>query len=146
MVNNFITSIPYYDNSLTPKSCAKRGYHWIRDLLYCDKGTIVIFQDLFNRGYKLGKAKELGRNSCGFYVPKDIVAERLSNIFNPILRPENAKGQGYEYIDDVIYNIITPNDDILNLIKDYGYKLGNATQEDDINSFFGLYMPQELIK
>ena len=143
----------YFDTFLTARNCSKKGYYWVQDILYYDHkeyGTVAIFRESFEKGYKLGKPKDRtlfppleGRSVCGFYAPKDIVAERLSNIFNPLLTPHDARENGYVYVDDIIYHILQPQHDILELIQDHGYKLGLGIQGDEVDSYFGLYMPIE---
>jgi hypothetical protein len=65
-------------------------------------------------------------------------------IVDSTLTPQNAKERGYEYIDDVFYNVYSLNDafyDILKLIKENGYKLGTPSHQNDFEFFYGLYAP-----
>ena len=146
----------YIDIVLTARNCSRKGYYWVQDILYyehAEYGTIEIFKESFEKGYKLGKPRdktlfsaEEGRHVYGFYAPKQIVAERLSNVFNPLLSPQDAKENGYVYVDDIIYNVLEPNTDVIDLIQEHGYKLGLAQQGSELESYFGLYMPSHLAK
>lgn len=145
----------YIDESITVTNCSKKGYYWIQDILFSDSpiyGTFSVFHESFTKGYKLGQPKSSPLFNParidklrGFYAPNDIVSERLSNIFNPTLTPNNASEKGYVYIDDIIYNILNPNKDILDLITRDGYKLGMSAENDE-TSFFGFYMPRDISK
>lgn len=145
----------YLDNSLTARNCSRKGYYWVQDILFSshdEYGTYQIFREAFEKGYKLGKPKDRtllppmeGKTVCGFYVPKSLVTERLSNIFNPLLTPSDARENGYVYVDDIIYHILEPNSEIIELLQEHGYKLGIAMKGDgeEEDSYFGLYMPKE---
>lgn len=63
------------------------------------------------------------------------------NFIDLSLTPKNTHQRGYKYIDDIIYNEQNPNEDILNLIHKYGYRLGSPSQSKETNIYYGLYMP-----
>jgi len=58
------------------------------------------------------------------------------------LTPETAKSKGYMYIDDIIidYNKFGM-EDIVKLIQQYNFKIGSASAQNNIHSYFGLYAP-----
>lgn len=70
--------------------------------------------------------------------------DKISCIVDPTLTPANARQKGYKYIDDIIYDATKPNEnikDILELINIHGYRLGSPSETNQINPYFGLYMP-----
>lgn len=71
---------------------------------------------------------------------------RLKGIVDMTLNPENAPRRGYKYVDDVLYDVFAISDsinDILQLAKDNGYKLGIPSPHNDFDFFYGLYAPQK---
>ena len=65
-------------------------------------------------------------------------------LFDPSLTPRNAKGKGYDYIDDVIYDFLNPSEamiDILEFARQFQGKLGTPSNAT-LNQSFGLYVPQ----
>ncbi len=60
------------------------------------------------------------------------------------LTPENAPLKGYEWISDVMYDLEAPEgtqDDIVDLIKIQGYKLGTPVTRMSAYNHQGLYAP-----
>lgn len=134
----------YIKLTLTPRNCSRKGYYWIHDILFSDNpfyGTLSVFRQSFEKGYILGRPKKKERKLFGFYVPKYLAHERLSNIFNPMLTPTTANTYGYTFIQDIVYNILKPHEKILKSIVNSGYKLGIATQDNKNDSYFGIYAP-----
>lgn len=70
------------------------------------------------------------------------IEEKVVEVFDLSLTPENAQSRGYKYIEDIIYNILVPAEvkkDILRLIYENGFKLGHPTQLH--KPYYGLYAP-----
>ena len=68
------------------------------------------------------------------------------SLFDPSLTPHNARQKGYDYIDDVIYDLLEPNDamkDILVFSREFKCKLGTPSSVNSLDSYFGLYMPRQ---
>ena len=67
-------------------------------------------------------------------------------IFDLSLTPENASKLGYEYINDINYDLYALHhslDDILKLIYTIDYKLGTPSQAYNFATFYGLYAPKK---
>lgn len=72
-------------------------------------------------------------------------ADTKSTLFDPSLTPHNARKRGYEYIDDIIYDLVNPNEtikDILEFLREFQGKLGTPSR-NDLDSYFGLYVPRQ---
>lgn len=66
-----------------------------------------------------------------------------SLLFDPSLTPQNAKGKGYDYLNDVIYDLLNPTVamvDILEFSRKFHCKLGTPSSTT-LDSHFGFYMP-----
>lgn len=77
------------------------------------------------------------------YCNMKITIETKS-FFDPSLTPINAQKKGYNYIDDVIYDFLNPNEtmkDILEFLHEFHGKLGTPANDTTTEQFFGLYMP-----
>jgi len=64
-------------------------------------------------------------------------------LFDPSLTPYNARQKGYNYIDDVIYDLLNPDDamkDIFELSRQFHCKLGTPNT-NSLDFYFGLYLP-----
>jgi len=71
--------------------------------------------------------------------------DNKSTLFDPSLTPHNARGKGYEFIDDIIYDLVNPNEtikDILEFLREFDGKLGTPSRTD-LDSYFGLYVPRK---
>ena len=67
------------------------------------------------------------------------------SLFDLSLTPHNARAKGYEYIDDVIYEVESPDEtmlDILTFLREFHGKLGVSRGGMSGDSFFGLYLPK----
>lgn len=74
---------------------------------------------------------------------------KLKGIVDMTLTPENAHRRGYRYVDDVLYEVFALSDsinDILQLAKADGYKLGIPSPHNDFELFYGLYAQQKTNK
>lgn len=74
---------------------------------------------------------------------------KLKGIVDMTLTPENARKRGFKYIDDVLYEVFAISDsinDIFQLAKDQGCKLGIPSPQNDFEHFYGLYMPVDTVK
>ncbi len=72
-------------------------------------------------------------------------AIRLKGIVDMTLTPQNAHRRVFKYVDDVLYDVFALSDsinDILQLAKDNGFKLGIPSPHNDFAFFYGLYAPQ----
>lgn len=70
--------------------------------------------------------------------------QKSNLLFDPSLTPQNAKEKGYKYIDDVIYDLINPNEamgDIVAFLREFNGKLGSPLGTVTDSSYFGLYLP-----
>jgi len=68
----------------------------------------------------------------------------LPDFIDDNLTPENAKENGYTYVDEVIYDREAPVEamqDIIDMVEKEGFKLGTSARRDDPSPFSGLYVP-----
>jgi len=69
---------------------------------------------------------------------------KKQSIFEPALTPYNAGEKGYFYIDDIIYDLLNPNEtmmDMLHFINEFQWKLGTPKEDMSMEPYFGLYIP-----
>lgn len=64
-------------------------------------------------------------------------------LFEPALTPRNAKEKGYNFIDDIIFDLINQSEamkDIFEFIRKFHCKLG-VPANTTLDHCFGLYIP-----
>lgn len=133
------------DLSLTYQKAMELGWEWIMDVHRLELLTLEERQSsekfIEDGGYVVGLPKDDVPSYIGLY------RQLLVNLpIDETLTPESAASRGYEFINNTIYDREAPVEamqEIIDLVTDQGYKLGQPASVMGEDIFVGLYAPVE---
>jgi hypothetical protein len=57
------------------------------------------------------------------------------------LTPQNAEKRAYKYMADIMYHEAFPSPEIVELVTEYGHKLGQPSAQNKEDGYTGIYAP-----